>query len=35
MAFNGIREFINALEKTGDVVHVKKEVDWDFLSSVL
>ncbi|OFW17371.1 MAG: hypothetical protein A3H27_14190 [Acidobacteria bacterium RIFCSPLOWO2_02_FULL_59_13] len=29
MAFNGIREFINALEKTGDVVHVKKEVDWD------
>lgn len=29
MAFKDNREFIEALEKTGDVVVVKKEVDWD------
>jgi 4-hydroxy-3-polyprenylbenzoate decarboxylase len=27
--FKDLREFIRELEKTGDVVHVKKEVDWD------
>lgn len=29
MAFKDNREFIVALEKTGDVVRIKKEVDWD------
>ena len=29
MTFQGNREFINALKETGDVVCVKKEVDWD------
>jgi len=29
MAFKDLREFISTLEKTGDVVHIKKEVDWD------
>lgn len=29
MAFKDNREFIEALKKTGDVVLVKKEVDWD------
>jgi 4-hydroxy-3-polyprenylbenzoate decarboxylase len=27
--FKDLREFIKALEVTGDVVHIKKEVDWD------
>lgn len=29
MAFKDNREFIDALEKTGDLVRVKQEVDWD------
>ena len=29
MAFKDLRQFIAALEKTGDVVKIKKEVDWD------
>lgn len=29
MAFRDNREFIEALKKTGDVVCIKKEVDWD------
>jgi phenylphosphate carboxylase alpha subunit len=29
MGFKDNREFIKALEKTGDVVHVKQKVDWD------
>lgn len=29
MAFQDNRQFIDALEKTGDVVRVKKEVDWE------
>ncbi|MDP2645072.1 MAG: UbiD family decarboxylase [Desulfobacterales bacterium] len=29
MAFNDNREFIEALEKTGDVVRIRQEVDWD------
>ncbi len=29
MAFRDLREFISALDKTGDVVHIRKEVDWD------
>ena len=29
MAFKDNREFISALEKTGDVVRIKQEVDWD------
>ena len=29
MAFKDNREFIDALKKTGDVVCIKKEVDWD------
>ena len=29
MAFKDNREFIDILKKTGDVVLVKKEVDWD------
>jgi len=29
MAFSDLREFITALDKSGDLVRVKKEVDWD------
>ena len=29
MAFKDNREFIQALDKTNDVVHIKDEVDWD------
>ena len=29
MAFSDLREFIAALERTGDLVRIKKEVDWD------
>ena len=29
MSFIDNRQFIEALDKTGDIVHVKKEVDWD------
>ena len=29
MAFRDIRQFINALKQTGDLVAVKQEVDWD------
>ena len=29
MAFGDLREFIAALERSGDLVRVKKEVDWD------
>ena len=29
MAFKDLREFIRTLEKTGDVVHIEQEVDWD------
>lgn len=29
MAFKDNRQFIDALEKTGDVVRIKQEVDWD------
>lgn len=29
MAFKDLRQFIETLEKTGDVIRVKREVDWD------
>lgn len=29
MLFDDNRQFIAALDKTGDVVHIRKEVDWD------
>ena len=29
MAFDDNWQFIEALEKTGDVVHIKHVVDWD------
>lgn len=29
MAFKDNRQFVNALDKTRDVVHIKREVDWD------
>lgn len=29
MAFNDVREFCQALERTGDLVRVKQEVDWE------
>ncbi len=29
MGYKDLREFIQLLEKTGDVVRIKKEVDWD------
>ncbi len=29
MAFKDVREFIESLEKTGDVVRIKQEMDWD------
>ncbi|MBC7326247.1 MAG: UbiD family decarboxylase, partial [Moorella sp. (in: Bacteria)] len=29
MAFRDLREFVAALEKTGDLARIKKEVDWD------
>lgn len=30
MAVKNIRQFIEALDKTGDVVHVREEVDWEY-----
>ncbi|MDP2731222.1 MAG: UbiD family decarboxylase [Dehalococcoidales bacterium] len=29
MAYTDNRKFIEALDKTGDIVHIKQEVDWD------
>ena len=29
MAFKDNRDFIQALDKTGDVLHINKEVSWD------
>ena len=29
MVFNDIRQFINGIEKTGDLVRIKQELDWD------
>lgn len=29
MAFRDLRQFIKTLDRTGDVVHIKQEVDWD------
>ena len=29
MAFTNVPRFIEALDKTGDIVHIKREVDWD------
>jgi len=29
MGFKGCRDFVQALEKSGDIIHVKQEVDWD------
>jgi len=29
MAFKDLRSFIQALDKTGDVIHIKQEVNWD------
>ncbi len=29
MAYTDVRQFIEALDKTGDIVHIKQEVDWD------
>lgn len=29
MAFRNVSEFIQALDKTGDILHIKNEVDWD------
>ena len=29
MAFGDLREYIAAIEKSGDLLRVKKEVDWD------
>lgn len=29
MAFADLREFIQALDRSGDVVHIQQEVDWD------
>ncbi|HJX09844.1 MAG TPA: phenylphosphate carboxylase subunit alpha, partial [Candidatus Binatia bacterium] len=29
MAFSDLREYIAAIEKSGDLVRVKREVDWD------
>ena len=29
MAFTDVRQFIKALDETGDIVHIKQEVDWD------
>lgn len=35
MAFEDIRQFIETLDKTGDVVHVKQEIDWDLEISAI
>lgn len=35
MAFKDNREFIEALKKTGDVVCIKKEVDWDLEAAAI
>ena len=35
MVFDDNREFIKALEKTGDVVRVKQEVDWDLQAGAI
>lgn len=29
MAFRDLREFIAALERSGDLLRIKREVDWD------
>ena len=29
MPFSDLREFITALERSGDLVRINKEVDWD------
>ncbi len=29
MAYTDVRQFIEALDKTGDIVHIKQEIDWD------
>lgn len=29
MAFKDVREFIKALDKAGEIAHIKEEVDWD------
>lgn len=29
MAYTDVRQFIKALDKTGDIVHIKQKVDWD------
>ncbi len=29
MAYTDVRQFMEALRKTGDIVHIKQEVDWD------
>lgn len=35
MPFNDNREFVAALEKTGDAVRIQKEVDWDLEASAI
>jgi 4-hydroxy-3-polyprenylbenzoate decarboxylase len=35
MAFKDIREFCEALEKTGDLVRVKQEVDWELEAAAI
>lgn len=35
MPFNDNREFVDALEKTGDAVRIQKEVDWDLEASAI
>lgn len=35
MAFNDMREFCQALDKTGDIVHVTREVDWELEAAAI
>ncbi|MBI4331481.1 MAG: UbiD family decarboxylase [Chloroflexi bacterium] len=35
MAFNDIREYCEALEKTGDLVRVQREVDWELEAAAI
>lgn len=35
MAFNDMREFCKALEETGDLVRVKREVDWELEAAAI
>jgi len=35
MAYKDNRAYIEALSKTGDVVRIKKEVDWDLEASAI